>query len=54
MKYDLKQYGCNDCGNLSEVLDPDARLPEGWISTGRGTHYCPECAKKHKEIDYSE
>ena len=49
MEYELKQYGCNKCGRLSDVLDPDEKLPNGWvIGESRFTHYCPECAKTIK------
>ena len=47
MIYELKQYSCDNCGNLSEVLDPDAPLPDGWVSLSRFTHYCPRCAKSN-------
>lgn len=46
MIYELKQFSCDNCGNLSEVLDPDAPLPDGWKWTTRLTHYCPTCVKK--------
>ena len=49
MDYPLIQYGCNDCGALTRVMDCDERLPAGWVVRGRHTHYCPTCAKKHKE-----
>lgn len=49
MEYPLKQFGCNDCGCLTDVLDIDARLPKGWMLVSTFTHYCPKCAKKHKE-----
>lgn len=48
MEYELKQYGCNKCGKLSDVLDPDAKLPKGWVIVSKLTHYCPECAKTIK------
>lgn len=48
-RYELIQYGCDNCGRLSEVLDPDEGLPKGWVY---GTTFreclCPECAKKKK------
>lgn len=47
MIYELKQYACNDCGELSDVLDTDQQIPKGWLTTSRLTHYCPKCAKKH-------
>lgn len=40
-------YRCNDCGNCTDILCVDDPMPKGWISNGRQTHYCPECAKKH-------
>lgn len=47
MDIPLKQFMCNDCGALSEVLDIDASLPDGWIIITRHTHYCDKCAAKH-------
>lgn len=45
--YELIQYGCDNCGALTEVLDIDQRLPEGWMfGESRHNLYCPECAKK--------
>lgn len=46
--YELIQYGCDNCGKLTEVMDPDQRLPEGWVWVPETRHgiYCPECAKK--------
>lgn len=48
--YELKQYGCDNCGALTEVLDPDQSLPKGWVF-GKSFRkcYCPECAKKLKQ-----
>ena len=45
--YELVQYGCDNCGTLTEVMDPDQKIPEGWVF-GESRHdcYCPECAKK--------
>jgi len=52
MKYDLVQYSCDICGNLSEVLDPDQRITDfGWkfVFDDRAiTHLCPECSLKYK------
>lgn len=48
MIYELKQYACNDCGELTDVLDTDQQIPKGWLTTSRLTHYCPKCAKKHE------
>lgn len=50
MEYPLKQYGCDGCGKLTEVLDCDQPLPKGW-TFGDGTHecYCPECSKNLKK-----
>ncbi len=45
--YELIQYGCDNCGKLSAVLDPDNDFPKGWVyGDGLRTCYCPECAKK--------
>ena len=49
MEYPLKQYGCSRCGALSDVLDVDAQLPQGWIIGGPLTHFCPYCAVKVRE-----
>ena len=51
MDYQLVQYGCDNCGELSDVLDPDQPLPQGWtIGNGRHTHYCPKCSQlKHRK-----
>ena len=48
MEIQLKQYLCNDCGKLSDVLDIDEDWPIGWISTSNNTHYCDKCASKHE------
>ena len=52
MEYPLKQYGCDRCGELSDILEVDAPLPEGWFITApmseaasRFTHLCPACAR---------
>lgn len=49
--YELIQYGCDNCGTLTEVMDPDQQLPEGWVWLPETRHgiYCPECAKKLKQ-----
>ena len=52
MKYDLKQYGCDECGRLTEVLDVDQPLPKGWMRYSRFTHYCPDCAKLKTATEY--
>lgn len=45
--YELIQYGCDNCGTLTEVMDPDQKIPEGWVfGEYRHNCYCPECAKK--------
>ena len=49
MKYDLVQYGCDHCGRLSPVLDPDEGMPFGWVLMMPGfdekyKHLCPVCA----------
>lgn len=50
MDYELVQYGCDNCGKVTAVLDPDAGLPKGWVmGNGRHQHYCPGCAKKLKK-----
>lgn len=50
MKYELVQYQCNECGNLTDVMDCDEPLPKGWTyGNERNTHYCPECSNKLKE-----
>lgn len=53
MEYPLKQYGCDKCGKLSEVLDPDQPLPKGWTYVGdlMETLYCPKCSR-NKKINY--
>lgn len=43
MKYDLVQYGCDICGKLTDVLDVDQPLPNGWKAVTRFTHVCPQC-----------
>ena len=50
MEYPLKQYGCDKCGELSEVLDCDQPLPKGWTYVGEHmeTLYCPKCSKHKK------
>ena len=49
MIYPLVQYGCDNCGALTEVLDPDQPLPKGWtLGDGRYVHYCPKCSKCKK------
>lgn len=50
MEYPLKQIGCDDCGELTPVLDIDEQLPKGWVMISRFTHYCPRCKNKHKKI----
>ena len=30
MEFELKQYQCDCCGCLTDVLDPDQKLPDGW------------------------
>ena len=45
--YELIQYGCDNCGKLSAVLDPDKGIPKGWVfGENHRICYCPECAKK--------
>jgi len=51
MKYDLVQYGCDRCGELTDVLDPDDHMPDGWVilmpdQDDRFKHLCPKCAKE--------
>ena len=53
MKYDLVQYGCDRCGRLSPVMDPDEHMPFGWIVMMPGEdkeyrHLCPICAAELK------
>lgn len=48
MIYELKQYACNDCGELTDFLDTDQQIPKGWLTISTLTHYCPKCAKKHE------
>ena len=51
MDYHLIQYGCDNCGELTEVMDCDQPLPEGWTTgEGRHTHYCPQCSKRRQEM----
>lgn len=47
MDIPLVQYVCDKCGNLTEVMDCDQKLPNGW-TYGKGihTHFCPKCSKK--------
>jgi hypothetical protein len=47
MLYEAKQYGCNDCGQLTEFLDVDQPIPKGWLYISERTHYCPKCAPNH-------
>ena len=46
MDYQLVQYGCDECGALTPVMDPDSKLPKGWVVVTSHRHLCPECAKK--------
>ena len=50
MEFELKQYQCDCCGCLTDVLDPDQKLPDGWKviipDSDKYKHLCPECAKK--------
>lgn len=48
MDIPLIQYICDDCGKSSDILDPDDKMPKGWIAIGSHTHYCDMCANKHK------
>jgi hypothetical protein len=52
MKYDLVQYGCDVCGELTDVLDVDQSLPKGWVVVSRLSHLCPTCAKHIKETNF--
>lgn len=55
MELPLKQYMCNDCGKLSDILDCDQKLPKGWLMISSHRHYCDRCASKHKhEDDYKK
>lgn len=51
MEFELKQYQCDCCGKLTDVLDPDQKLPDGWKIMIPGSdkykHLCPECTKKY-------
>ena len=51
MEFELKQYQCDCCGKLTDVLDPDQKLPDGWKVMIPGSdkykHLCPECARKY-------
>lgn len=49
MKYQLVQYQCNECGDLTGVMDCDERLPQGWVIRGSNVHFCPNCSKKLKD-----
>ena len=45
--YELKQFGCDNCGALTDVLDPDESIPKGWIyGDGRHECYCPDCVRR--------
>lgn len=51
MKYDLVQYGCDKCGRLTPVLDPDDKMPLGWVilmpfEDEKYKHLCPFCARE--------
>ena len=50
MEFELKQYQCDCCGCLTDVLDLDQKLPDGWKviipDSDKYKHLCPECAKK--------
>ena len=49
MKYELVQYQCNKCGCLTDVMDCDERLPQGWVyGESRNEHLCQNCSKKLK------
>ena len=50
MKYNLIQYGCDCCGNLTPVLDADQPLPKGCISITRFTHLCPNCKNERERF----
>lgn len=57
MDYQLVQYGCDECGALTPVMDPDSKLPKGWVVVTSHRHLCPECAKKteiREETQYEE
>ena len=46
MKIPCVQYICNNCGKLSEILDPDTGLPKGWkYGDGIDTHFCEKCCE---------
>jgi hypothetical protein len=51
MEFELKQYQCDCCGKLTDVLDPDQKLPDGWKVMIPGSdkykHLCPECTRKY-------
>ena len=50
MEFELKQYQCDCCGCLTDVLNPDWKLPDGWKviipDSDKYKHLCPDCAKK--------
>ena len=49
MNIPLVQYQCNKCGNLTDVMDCDEPLPNGWTyGENRNDHLCPNCSKKLK------
>lgn len=49
MDYHLVQYGCDNCGALTKVLDCDQALPKGWtFGDGLHVHYCPKCSRNKK------
>ena len=49
MEIPLKQYSCNDCGKLSDVLDIDENIPNGWDMVNSHTHYCDKCKYNHQQ-----
>ena len=45
--YELVQYGCDNYGTLTEVMDADHKIPEGWVfGENHRICYCPDCAQK--------
>ena len=49
MEFELKQYQCDCCGCLTDVLDPDQKLCDAFNHMG-GSLYSGICADEMNEI----